>query len=314
MSLKSGSKIRDINAMVSCMNKFNAPTNPPLLQQLGERLRLLRKQRGISQEDFAALVGFSRSYYTEIETGKRNISLLNLQRIANALNMSLAELVQWQPASTTSPRALEPHGFIHPPASDATYITPSLLTAGVHHAYAVLDTMDTALVSQNAERLAEIVELNNLASILGNLLSTGLAQASDGMFIKNSPHKYPDLLAQTLTAVDIEIKTALEKNRPKGHLAKAGYYLIFRYVLCDANGVYQVGQRGNRIYVWEIRFGQLDESHFSVSNTPGDSGKTAVLNPAGMNALKIVYCDLSRCPYTPNSRTYKELQRLFPES
>jgi len=45
----------------------------------------MRKQRGYSQEEFAEIAGFSRSYYTEIETGKRNISVLNLIKIIEAL-------------------------------------------------------------------------------------------------------------------------------------------------------------------------------------------------------------------------------------
>lgn len=48
------------------------------LLQLCENIRIVRKQRGYSQEEFADIAGFSRSYYTEIETGKRNISVLNL--------------------------------------------------------------------------------------------------------------------------------------------------------------------------------------------------------------------------------------------
>jgi transcriptional regulator with XRE-family HTH domain len=50
------------------------------------------KLRNFSQETFADLVGLHRTYIGSVERGERNVSLDNLERIANALNMSLAEL------------------------------------------------------------------------------------------------------------------------------------------------------------------------------------------------------------------------------
>jgi len=63
------------------------------LLKMGENIRAARKQRGYSQEEFADVAGFSRSYYTEIETGKRNISVLNLIKIAEALKVDPGEII-----------------------------------------------------------------------------------------------------------------------------------------------------------------------------------------------------------------------------
>ena len=63
------------------------------LLKIGDNMRTVRKQRGYSQEEFADIVGFSRSYYTEIETGKRNISVLNLTKILKALNVNPNEII-----------------------------------------------------------------------------------------------------------------------------------------------------------------------------------------------------------------------------
>ena len=60
--------------------------------KIGDNIRTVRKQRGYSQEEFADIAGFSRSYYTEIETGKRNISVLNLTKIIKALNVNPNEI------------------------------------------------------------------------------------------------------------------------------------------------------------------------------------------------------------------------------
>ncbi len=63
----------------------NAKDKQQLLK-IGDNIRAARKRMGYSQEEFADIACFSRSYYTEIETGKRNISILNLVKIMEALN------------------------------------------------------------------------------------------------------------------------------------------------------------------------------------------------------------------------------------
>jgi transcriptional regulator with XRE-family HTH domain len=63
------------------------------LIQLGDNIRKIRSKQGYSQEEFAELAGFSRSYYTEIETGKRNISVLNLTKIIETLKVDPNELI-----------------------------------------------------------------------------------------------------------------------------------------------------------------------------------------------------------------------------
>jgi len=65
------------------------------LLKIGDNIRAARKRREYSQEEFADIAGFSRSYYTEIETGKRNISILNLIKIIEALNVDPNEIVDF---------------------------------------------------------------------------------------------------------------------------------------------------------------------------------------------------------------------------
>lgn len=57
----------------------------------GLRIKELRDSIGMSQESFAWSIGMARSYLAEVETGKRNVSLVNLEKIAIGLNVSLAE-------------------------------------------------------------------------------------------------------------------------------------------------------------------------------------------------------------------------------
>ena len=63
-----------------------------LLFQLGERISKLRKKRGWTQVVFAEKVGLDRSFLADVERGKRNISVLNLQIIARGLKVSLSQL------------------------------------------------------------------------------------------------------------------------------------------------------------------------------------------------------------------------------
>jgi len=66
----------------------------PILSNLGVAIRLLRQQRGLSQEALAHLAAIDRSYMSGIERGRRNLSLLNMARIAGALRVPLTELLQ----------------------------------------------------------------------------------------------------------------------------------------------------------------------------------------------------------------------------
>jgi len=58
---------------------------------VGQRVKQLRMQLGISQEELADLAKLDRTYITSVECGKRNISIVNIEKLANALNVSLAE-------------------------------------------------------------------------------------------------------------------------------------------------------------------------------------------------------------------------------
>lgn len=64
-------------------------------KQLGAKIKELRiSKTNLSQEEFAYSIDMDRTYYSSVENGKRNISLLNIQKIANGLKVSLEELFQ----------------------------------------------------------------------------------------------------------------------------------------------------------------------------------------------------------------------------
>ena len=61
-------------------------------KDFGDRIRSLRQKTGLSQEKFALKIGIDRTYYSSVENGKRNISLENIKRIADGLELSISEL------------------------------------------------------------------------------------------------------------------------------------------------------------------------------------------------------------------------------
>lgn len=61
-------------------------------EKFGSRLKELRRARNLSQEKFALLINMDRTYLASIESGKRNVSLENIGKIAGGLEMSLEEL------------------------------------------------------------------------------------------------------------------------------------------------------------------------------------------------------------------------------
>lgn len=66
-------------------------TNLDIRLKVGLRIKELRTNLGMSQESFANSIGMARTYFAEVETGKRNISIINLEKIAIGLGVTLSQ-------------------------------------------------------------------------------------------------------------------------------------------------------------------------------------------------------------------------------
>ncbi len=64
----------------------------PVLVDLGQRIRAVREKQGLSQESVALASGIDRSYFGGIERGEHNVAVVNLEKIAIALGISLKDL------------------------------------------------------------------------------------------------------------------------------------------------------------------------------------------------------------------------------
>ena len=70
-----------------------ATASPSIASGQPKWLREVRERVGVSQEKLAEMAGLHRTYVSSVERGKRNISLLNIERLAGALDVPMAELM-----------------------------------------------------------------------------------------------------------------------------------------------------------------------------------------------------------------------------
>ena len=66
----------------------------PTLTKLGRRIRGLREAKGLSQEAVALASGLDRSYFGGVERGEHNVAVINLEKIANALDTKISDFFE----------------------------------------------------------------------------------------------------------------------------------------------------------------------------------------------------------------------------
>lgn len=81
--------------MIGGMPKpFHSYREHPELASFGQAVRALRLEIGLSQEALADEAGIDRSYMGGIERGEHNLALINIKKIASALNQTVSELMK----------------------------------------------------------------------------------------------------------------------------------------------------------------------------------------------------------------------------
>jgi transcriptional regulator with XRE-family HTH domain len=69
-------------------------SNVDILKKFGARVREFRKQKNLSQEELAEKAGLHRTYIGMIERAEKNISLINIEKIAIALEIEISDLLK----------------------------------------------------------------------------------------------------------------------------------------------------------------------------------------------------------------------------
>jgi len=62
--------------------------------KVGTRIKALRAIKNMSQNDLAFYAGMDRSYLASVESGKRNVSVVNVEKIATALEVTVKEFFE----------------------------------------------------------------------------------------------------------------------------------------------------------------------------------------------------------------------------
>jgi transcriptional regulator with XRE-family HTH domain len=62
-----------------------------------QRLRQIRQIKGLSQEELADMADLHRTYVGSVERSERNVSIDNMERLANALEVDITELLRKEP-------------------------------------------------------------------------------------------------------------------------------------------------------------------------------------------------------------------------
>lgn len=65
---------------------------PDVRERFGTAVKFRREELALTQEDLADKAGIHRTYLSDVERGTRNLSLLNIERLATALMMTMSEL------------------------------------------------------------------------------------------------------------------------------------------------------------------------------------------------------------------------------
>lgn len=69
--------------------------NRDILIKFGQRVRLLRREKDLSQEELSFKADLHRTYIGMIERAEKNITLINIEKIANALEISIDDLFKF---------------------------------------------------------------------------------------------------------------------------------------------------------------------------------------------------------------------------
>jgi transcriptional regulator with XRE-family HTH domain len=65
---------------------------PDIRERFGDAVRVRREALGLTQEELADRAGIHRTYLSDVERGTRNLSLVNIERLATGLSVRMAEL------------------------------------------------------------------------------------------------------------------------------------------------------------------------------------------------------------------------------
>lgn len=282
-----------------------------------------RRQEGLSMDELAERAGVHQSYVGLVERRARQPTLAAAANLAEALGMSLSELIAEAEQDVANGFVPEVELVHAPPRrhanpdyvaecpllTETTRLTGETIRRAINAAYHKLDLIDEQMRESGSPLLVELVGLQHLSALLGSVLGSGVARASNGLYMQNGPRQHPDLLPLRHGLPEVEVRAALETNRPVSGPTIAGIYLVFRFVLVDRKTGYTRGvdSRGDTVAVWEAKFGELSDDDFHASKA--NTGKSPVLRKDALDRMESVYYNPDFLPYAKPTGIYARRTR-----
>ena len=164
------------------------PEADALLKFFGDRVRELRKQKSLSQEDFSFECDLDRTYISDIELGKRNVSLINIALIAAALEVPVAKLFIGYP-SARSPVEKTASQIYR--IREAFRIACGFAVSGTDVAEAA--SLTSAQLEALPFTLFQSIDLKSLSGMVGALFASNMAKQV-GAIVNPIEKGHPDIL------------------------------------------------------------------------------------------------------------------------
>jgi transcriptional regulator with XRE-family HTH domain len=282
----------------------------------------VRRREGLTTDELAERAGVHETYIGLVERKARQPTLAAAANLAEALGLSLSDLVAEAEKDVDGGFVPEVEIVHAPPRryakadsiveserlTETTWLSGHIVRKAIDAAYRKLDVIDEQMRESGSPSLVDLVGPEHLDGLLAGALAGGVVKSAPTLYVRNSPRQHPDLLPLQHGLPEMVVKTALETDRPVAGPELAGIYLVFRYVLVDRKGEYTRGKasRGDMVAVWEARFGELGESDF----IPPRGGHGPTLRRESLDRMELVYYDSALLPYAKATGAYARSGRV----
>lgn len=177
-----------------------------VLIAFGEKVRNLRSDLGISQEELASRAELHRTYIGMIERAEKNLTLENIEKIAEALGVKIADLFIESVTTQHKYKFRNNYQAEFKGKTESFSIETSLFEEALR-----ISNLRIAEIAGLVPSLFKTLGMRNLSSFVGENFVDSIVKISKGLLVKN-PHQdgYPDLLV--MTGEGKKLLKTLEKN------------------------------------------------------------------------------------------------------
>lgn len=265
---------------------------------LRKNIRILRNKAGISQEKLADRAALHRTYIGAVERGERNISLINIEKIASALDIEpyklLKEDLEADFLDNDYVSAIESESF-----NDRCVLPYGLSIKDVEKSMDdflhFLKFINTQLSNIKLSKLEYLLMPANFSSMVGEFMINSISKYCRTLARNNYHNGHPDLLpkgkyknnAVQYSNHGIEIKASRHSRGWQGHNPENIWIIVFYFNSNSAND--QFNKRNDIPFKFKGVFSAyLDKDDWNFSGRSEDSRRTitASINKKGVNKMK----------------------------